>query len=625
MSASTSRLRPILAALFALAAIGGCARDDRYELLSVEALETSRLDAGRTITITGEGFPVGREVEVLVRGVLHAPLGARRRVLHTLVGRTVTPEHLELTVSDADVATLGGRGTFVGSLEVVVHGASVDGLSARVVGVLDDVTLDVVPSERRGLVHDRGRDEGEELASVLGLEISPDEDAAIDDEASADDDALDEEADPSAAGPRGARVLAVDPNGPAARLGLETSGLSAGARIVAIDGLRVLDPREARLDPRASRTTLGLLRSDGREATLVVDLDAARGRPTDRSTRHDQLAIVVLVAAFLFGTWPWSSPRAARHASRAPREAKPLAAILTAALALVVVLAASTLWAGSVSETVIPAWLAVALFLRASATLATSESTGSEREGSRPSVVRRLPGVLWRLVRRESWISLVSALATTVAIGVFVTARGSAESASLPVLGGPLASAPWMPMSWALVRAPFGPFALAAILAAASATSTGIASPRTRSERLLRGLDDLGLAALASVFVRVTLADPSSTDLATRATALVATIALFLALLSARSLAPGARWGPSVASAIASVATLLVAAAWLGLGPSATDGASEQAVAEVVLVSVGLVIVRVASLGRERAPGGIAPPGLRRSASEGPNSPTIVA
>jgi hypothetical protein len=615
MSASTSpRLLSILAALLALAAISACARDDRYELLSLEALETSRLDAGRTITITGEGFPVGREVEVLVRGVLHAPLGARRRVLHTLVGRTVTPEHLELTVSDADVVTLGGRGTFVGSLEVVVHGASVDGLSARVVGVLDDVTLDVVPSERRGLVHGRARDEGVELASVLGLEIAPDDLAADADEEASDDEGTSDEAIDQ--GAPGAQVISLDGNGPAARLGLEAAGLAAGARIVEIDGLRVLDPREARLDPRASRTTLGVLRADGRRVTLVVDLDAARGRPTDRATRHDQLAIVVLVAALLFGAWPWSSRRPSRPAPSPTRESKPIAAVLTASLALVIVLAASTLSAGSVSEGVIPAWLAATLFLRASSTLASS---GSE------TPPRGVPRMLARLVRHESWVSLVSALATTVAVGVFVTARGSAESASLPVLGGPLASAPWMPMSWSLVRAPFGPFALAAILAAASATSARIASPRTRSERLLRGLDDLGLASLASVFVRVTLADPSSTDLATRATALVATIVLFLALLRARSLAPGARWGPTLASTIASVATVLVAGAWLGLGPTATDGASEQAVAEVVLVSVGLVIVRVASLGREGAPGGIAPPGLRRSASEGPNSSTIVA
>jgi len=359
MYASTSpRLRLILAALLALAAISGCARDDRFELLSVEALETSRLDAGRTITITGDGFPVGREVEVLVRGVLYAPLGARRRVSHTLLGRTVTPERLELTVGDADVATLGGRGTFVGSLEVVVHGASVDGLSARVVGVLDDVTLDVVPSERRGRGHDRGRDEGVELASVLGLEISPD-DLDPDDETDPGHEALEAEVGASSeAASIGARVVSIDPVGPAAQLGLADAGLSAGARIVAIDGMRVLDPREARLDPRASRTTLELVAPDGRRSALVVDLDAARGRPTDRATRHDQLAIVVLVAALLFGAWPWTSPRAPRPASKGTRESKPLAAVLTSSLALVIVPATSTLWSSSLSEGVIPAWLA---------------------------------------------------------------------------------------------------------------------------------------------------------------------------------------------------------------------------------------------------------------------------
>jgi hypothetical protein len=41
---------------------------------------------------------------------------------------------------------------------------------------------------------------------------------------------------------------------------------------------------------------------------------------------------------------------------------------------------------------------------------------------------------------------------------------------------------------------------------------------------------------------------------------------------------------------------------WLGWGPSWIDGVGEQAVAEVVLVSVGLVIVRIATTGRDLAP-----------------------
>lgn len=581
-------LRPVslLAALLALAPVAGCARDDRYELLSVEPLEVSRIDAGRAVTLAGAGFPIGREVEVLLRGVLHAPLGARRRVHHTLVGRTTTPERLELSITDADIAALGGRGTFVGTLEVIVHGASVDGLASRVVGLLDDVTVDVVPSERSGLALAPSAEEGLALASVLGLEIAPDGLAAVEDDGEAAP-ALDAPEEPRA----GTLVAAIDPGGPAMQLGLPAAGLAPGSRIVAIDGMRVLEPSELRIDPRASRATITALGPDGVTRTLVVDLDAARGRPTDQTTRQEQLAAVIIVAALLFGAWPWSSRLAPRAEAR-PAADKPLAGVLTASISLALVLAASTCASGALSEHVVPGWLAVALFLRASASLA---SPGELPAGSPARSTATL-------LRREGVLSFVSALAATVAVGVFVLARGSAESASLPPLGGPFASAVWMPMSWALVRAPFGPFALLAILAAAGSTGAHVAGPRTRRDRLLRGLDDLGLASLASVFVRVTLADPGSMSLATRATALVATVALFLGLLRVRSAASGARWAPALASVLASVSAAFVAAVWLGWGPSWIDGVGEQAVAEVVLVSVGLVIVRIATTGRDPAP-----------------------
>lgn len=586
-------LRPVslLAALLALASVAGCARDDRYELLSVEPLEVSRIDGGRAVTLAGAGFPIGREVEVLLRGVLHAPLGARRRVHHTLVGRTTTPERLELSITDADIAALGGRGTFVGTLEVIVHGASVDGLASRVVGLLDDVTVDVVPSERSGLALAPSAEEGLALASVLGLEIAPDGLAAVKDDGEAapalDAPALDAPEEPRA----GTLVAAIDPGGPAMQLGLPAAGLAPGSRIVAIDGMRVLEPSELRIDPRASRATITALGPDGVTRTLVVDLDAARGRPTDQTTRQEQLAAVIIVAALLFGAWPWSSRLAPRAEAR-PAADKPLAGVLTASISLALVLAASTCASGALSEHVVPGWLAVALFLRASASLA---SPGELPAGSPARSTATL-------LRREGVLSFVSALAATVAVGVFVLARGSAESASLPPLGGPFASAVWMPMSWALVRAPFGPFALLAILAAAGSTGAHVAGPRTRRDRLLRGLDDLGLASLASVFVRVTLADPGSMSLATRATALVATVALFLGLLRVRSAASGARWAPALASVLASVSAAFVAAVWLGWGPSWIDGVGEQAVAEVVLVSVGLVIVRIATTGRDPAP-----------------------
>lgn len=614
----------------------GCARDGRWELLTVQAPEgTTRLDAGRAIELTGSGFPVGREVEVSLRGVLHAPLATRRRVAHTIVGRTVSSERLALTVSDADVSAIGGRGTFVGTLEVVVHGASLDGLEARIVGVIDDVRLEVVPSERRARELARQGRGGVPLDGLLGLTLVREDtragEALDDDEtATAPDEDL---------APEGARIEALDARGAAARLGLVPLGVATGARVLSIDGMNVLAPEELRVEERASRTVLSLEDPTGRVRTVVVDLDAARGRRADQTTRHDQLAVVVLVAALLFGAWPWSR-RAARPEAAPERQNKPHAAVLTAALALTLTLACSTLsssmlssstaiedWVGS--EASVPFWLGVALFCRVSAALAAARPLSPARPPLRAGRLDALRAQLALAFRREGLLAFVGAAAATVAVGAFITARGSAECASLPALGGPLASASWMPMSWGLVRAPFGPFALAAVLLAASATGEAIALPRTRTERLLRGLDDLGLAALASVFVRLTIADPSSTEIATRATALIATVALYLALLRARSVGARARWLPAVGATLASVLTALVALAWLEFAPGGADAATEQAVAEVVLVCVGMVIVRVASLGEPSRAGAsedeTPPPGPRRPAKARTNSTTFAA
>jgi len=182
-----------------------------------------------------------------------------------------------------------------------------------------------------------------------------------------------------------------------------------------------------------------------------------------------------------------------------------------------------------------------------------------------------------------------------VAVGVFVTASGTEGSAAWSPL--------WFPLSWPLVRSAFGPFALLLLLASAGGAPRAIAAPEERRARLLRGLDDLGLALGASVFVRVSIADPSSLDVGVRAVALSATVALYCGLLRARRWSADASPTLRIGSVVALVAaTGAGAVVWLDLAP---EPATERAVAEVVLVAVGLVFVRVASL-RAVADGGAA-------------------
>ncbi len=621
----------------ALVLVAACERDPTFELFSVTEISAERLDAGRTVSLRGSGFPVGRDVEVVLDGTLHGPLGAVARVHHVMEGRTATPERVDVLVSDADVAHLGGRGTFEGSIEVVVPGAPLDGRRARVVGTLWGVVLDVVPSERR--MHTTPESQGLELAALLGLGVSPrvsasELDEELDEEAGdesgadalsgdgaapAQDDASSDDEAP------GVRVLEVTADAAARRLGLLDAGLVPGARILSIDGMRVLGPRELRVDLAARASVLRIARLDGSEASIRVDVDAALGRRRTTSYRYDQLAAIVLVAAALFGAWPRGRARAVTFRAPGGPGERPYASLVTGTFAIVVVLTASALAPPAAAS--FPIWLGVALFLRAGSALALGREDGvsvppsaalspSAALGLRPSLpaLPSLPAELGRAWRgalsRESFVLPASALGATLAIGVFVTAAGSTEGAAIPLLGGPLASAPWMPMSWPLVRSGFGPIALISLLAAAAATTRPLARPASRQARVLRGLDDLGLAMMASTFVRVAVADPGSTDVVTRATGLLVTVALYAGLVRARG--SGASLGAPARAALScvlSLATAGAAALWLSLDP---EPATEQAVAEVVVLAVGLVVVRVASLGHRaeslpdpRSPAGV--------------------
>lgn len=575
--------------------VGGCAREDRFELFEVEALSTERLDAGRRVYLEGAGFPVGREVEVLLEGRVHGPLRRVSHVRHALLGRTVTPERVEVSVTDEDVARLGGRGTFEGALELVVRGASVDGVAARVVGRIEHVRLDVVPSERR----ERAL-EGRALDAILGLEVAserragpaPDHSGTLDAEGRAardralDDDALDDDAldGRAAAGPTGVRVTAVRED----RLGLAARGLREGARILALDGMRLLDEDELRVDAEARSATLVVAPEDGAPVELVVDLDAALGRRPAASYRYDQLAAIVLVAVLLFGAWPVGGRRLVAG-PRAPREHKPYAPLVTGLLALAVALVASV-WAPADAEA-LGWWLGLVLFFRVAAALGAASDPSVPRSEARRALVAVSSG----------------ALAVTVSIGAFAAADG----------GDALVSGDrFLPLEWPLVRSAFGPFALLGLVLAAAAVPRELAAPSNRVQRLLRGVDDLGLGLAACAFVQVAATTASSTEPAARVLALSTSALLFAGLLRARRASVAV--GPLVRAGAALVvagATVGVAALWIELAPGPT---TERAVAEVVLVAVGLVVARVASL--RAGP----PPDARHAAAREASSPRMV-
>lgn len=115
-----------------------CASPSGSDLLVVSAVGPTRLDDGSTLVVTGEGFPLGRDGTLVLRGVHQRPGEAPRAVEETLVVRVTSAGRAERAIDADTLATLGARGTFVGHAELAFEAAR----GGRVLGRVD-TTLDL--------------------------------------------------------------------------------------------------------------------------------------------------------------------------------------------------------------------------------------------------------------------------------------------------------------------------------------------------------------------------------------------------------------------------------------------------------------------------------------------------
>lgn len=231
-------------------------------LLDVDEVEPETLEPGSTLRITGRGFPVARDAQVLLTGELARPGDTALGVEHVLRGFAQSDALIEVPLRERDLRDLGGRGTFSGTITVTFSGVA----SRRAVsGRLADVELDFRSSTDTGL--------------QLALERGERAEAALDELGLAPADEQ-----PTSGG---LRVGEVRPDSPAAR-----ATLMPGDVIVRFDGVRVLELSDLAPRPGALRVTLEVERPGVSHAsTLHMPL---RGPPEGQQGR-------VLVLLILLG------------------------------------------------------------------------------------------------------------------------------------------------------------------------------------------------------------------------------------------------------------------------------------------------------------------------------------
>jgi NADH-quinone oxidoreductase subunit H len=249
-------------------------------LVQVTSLSPTDVEPGDRITLTGEGFPAGKEARVRFRGTLHRP-GASpvRDVEIAATGVVTSPEAVEVDFREGTQTLFSGAGdraahtTFEGEVEVAFAAAAPG--AAPVAGVLHDAVLDVRPSVSAA---DAAREaEGRHVAVFLGLHLAPAARRGI-----------------------GLMVESVDAGSRA-----DAAGIVAGDVLSTFDGVRasalgdlvpVPGEREATLGVRSAGTTV--------ETPRAVRIDGVGGALPAEFLSAARFVVGAILLLFLFGATP---------------------------------------------------------------------------------------------------------------------------------------------------------------------------------------------------------------------------------------------------------------------------------------------------------------------------------
>jgi hypothetical protein len=256
--------RFVVVGLVALAV--GCSAEPHSELLEIARVSPSRLSQGQSVRIEGRGFPERREGTVRLEGHRRTPGGALEQVRYEAPVRAGRDGTVRLPVDARLFAAMGGRATFRGEIRVTFRSSEGAG---SLFGSARDVVLDFVPDTGSDLALelDRAR-RGRAVAQRLGVAIEEEERFE-----------------------GGLLIASVEDGSVAARL-----GMTAGDRIVAMDGLRLYGITDLVPPPGIEATVLELVRAGSDvPATVTLPLLVATELPNER-----ELWWIAVMAVLLF-------------------------------------------------------------------------------------------------------------------------------------------------------------------------------------------------------------------------------------------------------------------------------------------------------------------------------------
>jgi len=397
------------------------------------------------VRILGDGFPAGRRGLVTLVGTSHRPGAEPLDVRAEARARALSTTSIELVATEDLLSSLGGRGTFHGTMRVEFAGADGRG---TVSGLLEAVSLDFAPASAGDLVTDLSNARAAtDLLTDLGVVPVSDDDASL-----------------------GLRIDALRRDGPGDR-----AGLRKGDRIVAVDGVSIGSTSDFSPPPSARRATLQIQRpGEIAELRIVVPLHRLAVEQAARS-EIPWVATAIGVCLLLIFLAPTaqlterlvSSIAGVRQERRAVQPPEPTDPGLRARIARLRARLGRATWAAVGTLAVVSALgafpftaraltgdldVAIALLLALAARLGTHIVGVPPREDGRPA--RRLSRML--PVSAEGVRDGVGAIC---AVSCIVIASGTLR------LEGVVAAQGGSPLAWYVLRSPIAFVAFGVLMA----------------------------------------------------------------------------------------------------------------------------------------------------------------
>jgi membrane-associated protease RseP (regulator of RpoE activity) len=256
--------------VLALLGLAACEPSRGPALVQVTGVVAQELREGDTLELRGQPFPEGRPVDVTLRGEVRRPGASGRSGFElTLQGKSASTHSVTVPITrKVEQAMTGAEGaghaTFRGSIEVSFR-PRVSG-TPPVTGELAEAVLDFVPAEEDAALAAAREEKGRAFAAFAGLLLERREGVFT--------------------------VEGVMPDSPA-----ERAGVTAGDRLVELDGVRLLELSDLLPAAEARVSELAVERA-GMKTRLR--LDVARFEPI-AAGKLAPLAGIVLALALFFG------------------------------------------------------------------------------------------------------------------------------------------------------------------------------------------------------------------------------------------------------------------------------------------------------------------------------------